>query len=204
MKSATRPDAVYKETAKRLDKLLIADESTLKAKLAELRHGIGGVPGSVPVLWGMVFEDLPETMLGKYGKPSKEEWAIYDALTLFALHQQGKDPNTDNMNIKGVSLGKAACRLVYAEDGTEDSREKVSRRFNQIVLATDIEALTYYLRTFIPLLRGAGIGLDYPMLARDIYLCQTEAGQASVRLRWGQDYYSSEHTEEGGIENEKE
>ena len=191
MKKETRSDAVYKEAAKRLKWILNSDDGTVKARLAELRHGVGSMPGTIPVLWGMIFDELPEKMLGKYGKPSKEEWAIYDALTLFALHQQGKDLETDNMNIQGISLGKAACNLVYAKGGTDDDRERVSRRFNQMALATDIETLSYYLRTFIPLLRGEGIGLDYAMLAQDIYLCQTENGQSSVRLRWEKDYYST-------------
>lgn len=191
-----KSDAVYKETAKRLKRLLKADDATVKARLAELRHGIGDMPGEKPALWGMIFEDLPKEMLGRYGKPSKEEWAIYAALTLYALHQQGRDPRISNMNIKGVSLGKAACKLVYVQGGTDDDRERVSKRFNQMALASDIEALTYYLRTFIPLLRGAGIGLDYAMLAQDVYLCQIESGQSSVQLRWGQDYYSSIQDEE--------
>lgn len=191
-----KSDAVYKETAKRLKRLLKADDPTVKARLAELRHGIGDMPGEKPALWGMIFEDLPKEMLGRYGKPSKEEWAIYAALTLYALHQQGRDPRISNMNIKGVSLGKAACKLVYVQGGTDDDRERVSKRFNQMALASDIEALTYYLRTFIPLLRGAGIGLDYAMLAQDVYLCQIESGQSSVQLRWGQDYYSSIQDEE--------
>ncbi len=203
MKEETRADAVYKEAAKRLNLLLAADDSTVRARLAELRHGIGSAPGEFPLLWGMIFEDLPEKMLGKYGKPSKEEWALFDALTLYALHQQGNDLRTNNMNAAGVSLGKAACRLVYADGGTGDDRERVSRRFNQIALAEDIDSLTYYLRTFIPLLRGAGIGLDYAELARDIYLCQTENGRASVRLRWGQDYYSSDYKDEEEKVNEQ-
>lgn len=190
MNKEKESDAVLKETARRLKWLLKSDDSTVKARLAELRHGIGSIPGSVPALWGMVFDDLPESMLGSYGKPSKEEWAIYDALTLYALHQQGKDPAKKNMNVKGISLGRAAGKYVYALGGTSDDRERVSRRFNQIALAADIETLTYYLRTFIPLLRGEDIGLDYAMLAQDIYLFQTENTIASVRLRWGQDYYS--------------
>lgn len=190
MNKEKESDAVLKETARRLKWLLKSDDSTVKARLAELRHGIGSIPGSVPALWGMVFDDLPESMLGSYGKPSKEEWAIYDALTLYALHQQGKDPAKNNMNVKGISLGRAAGKYVYALGGTSDDRERVSRRFNQIALAADIETLTYYLRTFIPLLRGEDIGLDYAMLAQDIYLFQTENNIASVRLRWGQDYYS--------------
>ena len=198
-----RSDAVYKETVKRLNWLMGADDSTVKGRLAELRHGIGNEPGDLPVLWGMLFDELPDEMLGKQGKPSKEEWAIYDALTLYALHQQGRNPKEHNMNVPKESLGKAAGRLVYAEGGTEDDRERVSRRFNHIALSSDIETLSYYLRTFIPLLRRADIGVDYAMLAKDIYLCQTEKGRTAIRLKWGQDYYSTKHDEEeGGSENE--
>lgn len=192
----TRAEKVYKEAGKRLQRIIKGEDSAVKARLAELRHGVGSSPGEIPALWGLIFDDLPEEMLGKYGRPSKEEWAIYDALTLYALHQQGNEPKTKNMSKKGVSLGKAACKLVYSEGGTEDDRERVSRRFNQIALAGDIETLTYYLRTFIPLLRAEEIGLDYAMLAQDIYLCQTGTGQMAVRLRWGQDYYSLNHEEE--------
>ncbi len=202
MKKNTRADAVYAETAKRLHRLLSTDPSTIKANLAELRRGIGGTPGDDPRLWGMVFDGIPEAMLGKNGRPSKEEWAICNALTLYAVHQQGNDPLKKNMNMKGVSLGRAACRLVYAGENPEEERDRISRRFNQIALAEDIEALTYYLRTFIPILRGKDIGLDYPMLAQDIYLCQSESGRSSVRLRWGQDYYSVNQDKEENYEQQ--
>jgi len=50
-------------------------------------------------------------------------------------------------------------------------------------------AMVYYLRSFIQLLRTQDIGLDIPMLARDLYLYQFQDGAASVRLQWGQDFY---------------
>lgn len=202
MKKNSQADAVYAETVKRLHRLLSTDPGTERATLAELRHSVGSNPGDNPGLWGMIFDGLPESMLGKQGRPSKEEWAIYSALTLYAVHQQGNDTQKKNMNTKGVSLGKAACDLVYSSNNPEEERDRVSRRFNQIALADDIEALTYYLRTFIPILRGKDIGLDYPMLARDIYLCQSDGGRNAVSLKWGQDFYSLNREEEE--KNEKE
>ena len=185
----SRSNVVYEETLKRINRLLNSDDATVKARLAELRHGIGSSPGEIPALWGMIFDKLPETMLGKYGKSSKEEWAIYYALMLYALHQQGKDYKTHNMNKKDVSLGKAAGMLVGFYGGKDEDRDRVSRRFNQIALADDIKTMTYYLRMFIPLLSKADIGMDYARLAKDIYLYQTESGRTSIRLEWGQDYY---------------
>ena len=41
MKMNNRAEAVYKEAAKRLAWLVAADDSTVKARLAELRHGAG-------------------------------------------------------------------------------------------------------------------------------------------------------------------
>jgi CRISPR system Cascade subunit CasB len=49
--------------------------------------------------------------------------------------------------------------------------------------------LAHYLRELILLLRSAGIGLDYPMLAADLYQYQSPDLASRVRLRWGQDFY---------------
>ena len=69
-----------------------AGESSFRSTLAHLRQGIGRVPGDMPQLWGFFLSEMPEKWMGN-SEPSKAEWAIYLALTLFALHQQGQDPN---------------------------------------------------------------------------------------------------------------
>ena len=55
-KGNTNSDIVYREAANRIHFLLKADEGTVKARLAVLRHGIGKVPGEEPALWGMLFD----------------------------------------------------------------------------------------------------------------------------------------------------
>ncbi len=102
------------------------------------------------------------------------------------------------MNHTGVSLGLAASRLVSATGGDDDARERVARRFHQVVLAPEMASMSYYLRSFIQLLRGEGIGLDYPRLAKDIYLYQIPDGASSVRLQWGEDFYRREHKDDKG------
>ena len=67
------------------------NESAARAEMAKLRRSIGKAPGSVPDIWKMTLEDLPEELLGKGYAPSRGEWAVYTAIVLFALHQQGKD-----------------------------------------------------------------------------------------------------------------
>ena len=196
----SRADAVYRQTERRLFALRSGDDAMIRGRLANLRRGAGRKPGDDPQLWGLIFEDLPDYMEGRGGAPSREEWAIHIALTLYAVHQQGNDPKTHNMDVDKVSLGAAAAKLVAAYGG-EDARERVSRRFNQLALAQDIDSMAYYLRGFVQLLRAEDIGLDYAVLARDLYVYQTADGAASVRLRWGEDYY---RTNNDDAENGKE
>lgn len=180
---------VFRETSERIQKLTFGDEGKNKAMLANLRHGAGKMPGEDPKTWGILFSDLPEQMLGMYGEPSEAEWAIYIALTLYAIHQQGNDPRTHSVSTEKISLGFAANLLVAKEGGDEDARERVRKRFLQVAMATDIQSLSYYLRSFIQLLKANDIGLDYPMLAKDLYLYQNPNAMQTVRLRWGQDFY---------------
>lgn len=60
-----------------------------KAMLANLRRGVGHEPGELPQLFGVILLDMPEEFMSGSGIATKEEWACYIALTLYALHQQG-------------------------------------------------------------------------------------------------------------------
>lgn len=172
-------------TKNKLNKLLLQSrDNVLRAALAELRRGVGKKPGDIPQLWGYFLQDMPEEFFGN-NEPSKAEWAIYTALTLFALHQQGKDPKTDCMYKEGHSFGTAVNRLVH----DEDERERVARRFYAASTASSMEELSHHMRGIIQLLRSEGVSLDYPMLAADLYRYQFNSLVSNVRLKWGQDFY---------------
>lgn len=180
--------AVERETQKRLRWLMnMANEARQRASLAKLRHGIGHPPGELPELWTILLDGLPDTMRSAGDEPTREEWAIYTSLTLFALHQQGRDIRHEPMHAEHISLGDAAWRLT---EGKEEERERVARRFNLVALAGSMEEMTHYLRGFVQLLRAKHIALDYAMLARDLYRYQFEDLAATVRLKWGQDFYT--------------
>ena len=161
-----------------------ASESSSKALMANLRRGIGKPPGSVVELWEVTFSGLPESFFG-LGKPSYEEWAIHMSLTLFALHQQGKDLENKLMFQEGESLGKAARMLV--ED--EDDEKRIKRRFDAIATAQSMEELANHLRGMIQLLKSKDIPIDYRALAQDLFQFQLAGTRDAVRLRWGQDFY---------------
>lgn len=178
-------------TRNKLNKLLLqSGDNVLRAALAELRRGVGKRPGDVPQLWGYFLQDMPEEFFGDK-EPSKAEWAVYTSLTLFALHQQGKDPKSDTMNKEGYSFGTAVNKLVH----NEDERERVARRFYAAATASSMEELSHHMRGIIQLLRGDGIPLDYPMLAADLYRYQFSSLVSNVRLKWGQDFYRISITE---------
>ena len=192
--AVARKVAVAQEVAGRITRLeQMKDLSRQRALLAELRRGAGKRPGELPQLWGMFLWNLPEEMMGWGAEPSREEWAVYTSLTLYALHQQGAEPGKNSVNAGGQGLGRAAAKLV-ADDA--DARKRIQRRLNRIALASDLPDMLPHLRALVILLKGSGIGLDYPQLAKDLYEYQFYDGMSDVRLRWGRDFYRIEKSEE--------
>lgn len=162
------------------------DTSVGKARLARLRRGAGRVPGEIPELWGEFLNGMPEKFISSNGEPSREEWAIYISLTLFALHQQG---NTNSVNCKGTSLGSAAMQLMEKGKDENEERERVLHRFGPVVTAKDMPELSHHLRCLIQLFSSKDISLDYEMLAEDLMWFQFDDKRKNVQLRWGQDFY---------------
>jgi CRISPR system Cascade subunit CasB len=163
-------------------------QSEVRATLAMLRRGIGKAPGSMPELWNVTFGGLPETLLSKNDEPTKGEWAVHTALTLYALHQQGKDPGRQCMQKEGENLGVAARRLVDREKSNE---EAVIRRFQSVALSDNFERLSWHLRGLVQLLKSKDIPLDYPALTEDLYWFHLNDRRDRIRLKWGQDFYRS-------------
>ena len=195
---------IYSFTERKIFQILTSGNmGAQKAELANLRKGLGLVPGEAPILWGAFLREMPEDFYSYSGKPSRAEWAVYTALTLFALHQQGHDPQKEPMCKAGFPFGSAVAKLIHPdEDG-----ERILRRFNTAATSADMTEAAYHLRTLIQLLRGEGIPLDYPALAKDLYFYQNPDTALSVRLRWGQDCYrelDSKKQSNSGEENKNE
>ena len=161
------------------------DAGSQKAAYAQLRRGVGCCPGDIPQLWGLLVRDLPEDMMSRNGAPSREEWAISTVLTLYAFHQQGKDPAQQSMNCTSQGLGHALTKLV--SPGEDEGR--ILRRFDQFATASDMMEAVTHLRGIVGLLKAQGVGLDYPRLAGELYLFQSYEGAKQVRLTWGEDFY---------------
>ena len=188
--------------SRQLQKLWKLPPNQRRAELAKLRRGIGHRPGKLPELWGAFLQDMPEAFRGGEG-PSREEWAVYLVLTLYAMHQQSNE--TDCMNQPGKTLGRAVRELAQRTTpaGSDWTESSVLRRFNALATAQEITEISHHLRGMIQLLRaakGGSIPLDYPQLAVDLYRLQCDDPRcpqvpANVRLQWGQDLYRNEKPE---------
>ena len=161
-------------------------DAVVRAKLAKMRRGIGEQPGAVPELWDLLFDGLPEELEGKGNEPSRAEKAVYTALTLYALHQQGKDLHSEFMYLENNTLGRAVGQLARRSGGNE---EAVIRRFNVVVTSADLTEFSWHLRNIIQLCKRESIPLDYASLARDLYEYQDLNRLDNVRLKWGRDFY---------------
>lgn len=186
----TKSELVMNYVSRQINRLVSSmTTSGGKAQLANLRRGIGKVPGELPELWGSFLNGIPEELLSRNGDP-RAEWAIYLSLTLFAMHQQG---NGESVHEDDIGLGKAAARLM--SEPTDEERDRVLHRFGPVVTAKDMPEISHHLRNLIQLMKAKGIRLDYVRLAKDLYDFQFEDNRKRVQLRWGQDFYYNDKGE---------
>lgn len=169
--------------------------SSGKSKLARLRRGVGKIPGENHEIWGIFLNGMPEAFLSHDGTPTHAEWAVYLSLTMFAIHQQGY---SESMHIDGVSLGRAVAQLIETPDDDGEECERVLHRFGPIVTAKNMREFSHYLRAMIKLLASKEIKLDYIKLAEDIYFFQNPESRKKVQLKWGQDFYINNNTNNKG------
>jgi CRISPR system Cascade subunit CasB len=189
-KSGNQSYQIERLTQQKVERLL-TEGPWSRAMLAKLRRGIGKQPGDVPELFEILFSDMPEELYGQGDEPSYAIWAIYTALTLFALHQQGKDrpmssDGKTGETSTGNSLGAAVGYLVLQDKEREIA---IKRRFDAVVTANEFTELTHHARGLIQLLRAGDITIDYPRFAVDLYWYQFDEIKNRIRLRWGKDYY---------------
>lgn len=161
---------------------------TALAILAQLRRGVGKDVGAVPDLWQYTLEGLPGPE-PRDDPPTRDEQAVYTALTLFAVHQQSR---REEMHLPGRSLG-AAVRLLRARATSADA---VRRRFEALGTAGTFPEVVHHARGLITQLRAHSIPLDYGAFTDDLVDLQGAAAN-QVRLRWGRDFYRSKPDSDG-------
>ena len=181
------------------------DTDNSRALLAGLRRGAGRVPGEFPGLWGDIFKDAalenPEAFA--YGSPSAFEWAVYTAMTLYAINAQGTN---GRKNMCGVGIGTALAELasVNAKGGSsvEDEKAKIWKRFCTVMSCFDMRSMSERLRQIVRLMHGTGLGMDYGKLAGQLYIWQLDGGPQQIKLLWARDFWCTDHRQEADVQQE--
>jgi len=187
--SPPRLAALIGSAISQLQRRLLAEDPSARARAAELRRGAGQRPAFAPQAWSVVTEDLvkdfPPQWLGS-DEASVHEEAAYTAFTLWALHQQS---SRRPMHVYSADvhrdIGRAAGEL--AKQRTLDS---VKRRFDAMMLAPNETSRLIHLRSLIQLFRSAEhpIALDYGLLAQDLKDLTFADSRNKVLLRWGRSF----------------
>lgn len=172
-------DKVYAgKTAKRF-----LDVYESKPAWAKLRRGVAKPLGEMPELMCYVFFDDLDT-------EKSFDQALYTALTLYAIHQQGRESNV-NEGSQGKSFGSAVKQLL-----TQENENAIKRRFDKVLTAKDLDELATHARGLANLMRNSNVTLDYVKFVFDLYKFQNIDKRRKVVLSWGKDYYSKKVGEE--------
>ncbi|MFC7915798.1 MULTISPECIES: type I-E CRISPR-associated protein Cse2/CasB [unclassified Streptomyces] len=137
--------------------------SSAGAELAALRSGTGREAGTVAAMWTF-YRTRMESAWRDRGALTRDLAAEHAALTLFARHQQ---THARRMHVPGTSPGTAAGLLAKkAATGSErkNATTALERRFGALLTSTDSDELVMHLRSLVPLLHQAAVGLDYDLL----------------------------------------
>ncbi|RLP07480.1 type I-E CRISPR-associated protein Cse2/CasB [Propionibacterium australiense] len=172
-----------------LQRLYLDDTSQGKQLLAELRHGDMMTPGVDPQLWAVVFDGMPDSLVGRTDEPSRAELAVHATLILYATHQQSQRAG---MHRPAVRFGQAVQQLARSRGSEGEFDQGTITRFHQLCAQQSFPMRLRSLRSLVTLMRSEKIvGFDYAQLACDLYLIQNNASVNRVLLRWGRDLHAN-------------
>ncbi|BCL13865.1 type I-E CRISPR-associated protein Cse2/CasB [Micromonospora sagamiensis] len=150
--------------------------------LARLRRGIGRTPGFDYTLEDYLY--VPDEWVSSAAEPTDAEYALHDAVTLYALHQQSR---RERMHVDGRGLGQALAQLVHVSRNPAGVR----RRFAALGTGSTYHESTYHLRSLITMLREHQIPLDYGLLADDLKTLRRPADRPRIQAIWGREFFRS-------------
>lgn len=189
---ATKTDQIYKTVARQVVKIqhgYIKRTSSAVAELAALRNCPLDRPGRDPQVWALTLADLPPNLQGKGDAASFAESAVHGAIALYGHHQASLESGVHRPNVPFASAVRDTASY-RAHD--RDLDENTLKRLKSVLLATGHSARMRHLLTLVRLMRSVdgGVGFDYGLLARDLYLLQFGTSSDGVRLRWGRELHA--------------
>ncbi|BDR60579.1 type I-E CRISPR-associated protein Cse2/CasB [Lactobacillus xylocopicola] len=186
------------------------ESGNYRGVLASMRGAASFASPKAQAVWPIMMETLETDMLSKNGKPSYAEKAIYAALRIYAIHQQGKDELVYGHIQRKNKLNAKAADKVEADSTkkqeagsdfftalaelrkNENLEVALDRRVRQTLATTDVNSVINSLNHLIGIIKAnnSRVKIDYGKLAEDLYRFQMSYESANkVRLDWGQKYY---------------
>ncbi|UNT95278.1 type I-E CRISPR-associated protein Cse2/CasB [Allobaculum mucilyticum] len=177
-------DLAYSAVSRQIHELnQIRGTGEEKALLANLRRAAGKSPAEVPEIWGAVLSGLETEDRGRRSLGADES-AVFLTMTLYAVASQGRDSRSQEVQQKGVSLGKAAGLVVRKDP---EKMASMQTRLKSVLSSRQYAEIGTKLRTLIPLLIADG-GLDFPMLAKDLVLLSDPHTKSQVGIFWAREF----------------
>ncbi|MFI5792363.1 type I-E CRISPR-associated protein Cse2/CasB [Streptomyces sp. NPDC051677] len=167
--------------------------------LAALRSGAGRQAGTVPAMWSLYRTSIGASLRNK-GALTRDLMAEHAALTIFGVHQQGRETS---VHTPGHSPGSACRRLLASANAKGQERDSaadrlaVERRLGALLTSLDAGELAQHLRRLAPLLRKQDIGLDYDALRHALRYWDDPRRpdeQSRIRSRWDRDFHTDTTT----------
>ncbi|MEU8034435.1 type I-E CRISPR-associated protein Cse2/CasB [Streptomyces sp. NPDC049099] len=161
------------------------------AELAALRSGTGREPGTIAAMWPFHRTHMASEWRNK-GSLTRDLAAEHTVLTLFARHQQ---THNRPMHVAGASPGTAAgllLRKAGADSEGKAATAALERRFGVLLTSADAEELAMHMRSLIPLLNQARVGLDYDLLRTALRTWDDPRrpnAATTFRQRWDRDFH---------------
>lgn len=188
-----------RNTTGRIIRQLYGNDSPDKAVLASLRGATSLDSPRAIAAWPTLLGLIDQKYLSYDGKPTYAEIAIFTAVHLYAMHQQGQDhlvygSTQGTSEQKGLSVFTALARL----RADPDNRTAIDRRVYQLLAMTNLEAVVNSLTSLVGIIKSSKLNekIDYALLAENLFGFQLSYERANqVRLRWGEEYYGSDSTE---------
>lgn len=175
----------------RIHRLLGDDPARLSptagAQLAQLRRALGKPPGTVPDVWGLTLDGIPDDVRGQARE--REELAVHLALTHFATHQQSRQAS---MHVAERPFAAAVRELAdrqARESGTDVHETPAYRRLVALASTSQLATTVTHARGLISQLRAADLGFDYGRYTEDLYWLQVPGQAVRVQRGWGRDFH---------------
>ncbi|MCQ9387257.1 type I-E CRISPR-associated protein Cse2/CasB [Brevibacterium sp. 50QC2O2] len=188
--SAEKAEGFVRSRAASLQSHYLEGDPSARAALAQLRHATSADPGTAWKVGEYLIPDFlpnndPDTETYGQNRYDRVEIAVHIAMTSFAQLQQSKGVP---MHVQGRGLGEAARKL--ADDPNEHmERGAVWERLAKVAQAESVAGLQRQLRNLVGLFERRGIGLDFGILAKDLYFWQNRPTRANVQRNWSRDFF---------------